>query len=110
MSSTPDRRRPLHARPVLWIAAYVGAWVVAAFSPIPLNDIDAFFLPSAQQFLAGHPLMAYQPLGQSDYPNANGPLALLPLAAATAVLQALGWLAVLPCGAPSSWRCSAWRC
>ncbi|MEA2645476.1 MAG: hypothetical protein QOE92_559, partial [Chloroflexota bacterium] len=78
------------------VVGYIAAWVVAAFVPIPLNDIDAFFLPSAQQVLAGHPLLAYQPLGQMDYPNANGPLALFPLAAAAALTQALGWMATLP--------------
>jgi hypothetical protein len=40
--------------------------------------------------VTGHPLLPYAPAGQSLYPNANGPLALVPLALIGAVLNALG--------------------
>jgi hypothetical protein len=79
----------------LWAIASVALWVAVGFLPLNPSDLDAFFWPSAQRALAGHPLMVYQPAGAMTYPNANGPLALVPLTAVGMVVQALGWMDML---------------
>jgi hypothetical protein len=79
----------------LWAIASVALWVAVAFLPLNPSDLDGFFWPSAQAALAGHPLMVYQPAGGMAYPNANGPLALVPLTAVGLVVRALGWMDVL---------------
>ncbi|MGB2940723.1 MAG: hypothetical protein WBD38_10560, partial [Candidatus Dormiibacterota bacterium] len=61
-----------------------------ALLPIPGNDVDAFFWPSAREALNGQPLLIYHPLGQAQYPNANGPLAIVPLVLVGSLLRALG--------------------
>ncbi|MDP9325041.1 MAG: hypothetical protein M3O87_00705 [Candidatus Dormibacteraeota bacterium] len=65
-------------------------WACVAFLPIPGNDVDAFFWPSAREALNGQPLQIYHPLGQAQYPNANGPLAILPLVLIGSLLRAIG--------------------
>jgi hypothetical protein len=77
--------------PIAWVIAYVALWGAVAFFPTPGNDLDEFFWPSARTAIAGQPLMVYQPAGQHTYPNANGPLALVPLGLAGGAVQALGW-------------------
>jgi hypothetical protein len=72
------------------IPVYVAAWAAVALLPIPANDIDAFFWPSARVALAGHPLQIYQPLGHGLYPNANGPLSMAPLVLVGTVVRAIG--------------------
>ena len=72
------------------VVVYMAAWAAVALLPIPANDIDAFFWPSARVALAGHPLQIYQPLGHALYPNANGPLSMAPLVLAGTVIQAVG--------------------
>src|SRR5260221_14463326 len=64
------------------------------FGLIPINAtvLDAFFLPSARIGLEGHPLLDYSLRYAEVYPNANGPLSLLPLTAVAALAQHLGWL------------------
>jgi hypothetical protein len=79
----------------LWAIVSVALWVAVAFLPLKPSDLDAFFWPSAQAALAGHPLMVYQPAGGMPYPNANGPLALIPLTAVGLVVRALGWMDML---------------
>jgi len=44
--------------------------------------------------VTGHPLLPYAPAGQALYPNANGPVALVPLAMVGALLRALGQMDV----------------
>src|ERR1700737_1029211 len=78
-----------------WAIASVALWVAVAFLPLRPSDLDGFFWPSAQAALAGHPLMVYQPFGGMPYPNANGPLALIPLTAVGVVVRALGWMHIL---------------
>jgi hypothetical protein len=78
--------------PVLLTGGYVVAWFVAGFLPIVPTDLDTSFWPSAQIALSGHPLLVYAPGGQLPYPNANGPLSLVPLTAVGALLRAFGWL------------------
>jgi hypothetical protein len=70
----------------------VALWFAVAFLPFPRTDLDIFFWPSAKVALAGHPLMVYSLGGQSAYPNANGPVALVPLTALALVVRAFGWL------------------
>jgi hypothetical protein len=79
---------------VLGIAAYLLLWAFAGLGPRPSSDLDVFFLPAAR--IAAHsPLLAYslRVSGyQIPYPNANGPLSLVPLTLLVALLEHFGWL------------------
>ena len=90
-----DPRFAGRSRSGLWAISSVALWVTVAFLPLNPSDLDGFFWPSAQAALAGHPLMVYQPFGGMAYPNANGPLALIPLTAVGVVVRALGWMDIL---------------
>lgn len=76
------------------VAGYIVLWAAVAFFPFQPTDLDTFFWPSVRVALAGHPLDVYMPLGSHDYPNANPPLALLPLTLVGLVLRPLGWMEV----------------
>jgi hypothetical protein len=78
--------------PRAWAPPYVAMWFGIGFLPSVGTDLDSTFWPSTKVALAGHPLLVYSVAGQAEYPNANGPLALLPLTAAGLVIRALGWL------------------
>jgi hypothetical protein len=67
-------------------------WFLIGLLPIQPTDLDIFFWPSARLAVAGHPLLVYSASGHDAYPNANGPLALVPLSAVGVVLNAFGWL------------------
>jgi hypothetical protein len=69
----------------------VALWFAVAFLPLPATDLDNVFWPSAKVALGGHPLMVYS-VRVDVYPNANGPVALIPLTALGLVVRALGWL------------------
>ena len=69
--------------------AYILAWFCVGLLPLPGTDLDQFFAPSARAMLRD-PLSPYRAAGQSAYPNANGPLALVPLAGVIAVERAAG--------------------
>lgn len=73
------------------VAAYVAAW---ALSPLvtnsTLSDLDIFFWPAAQSAVHGHPFQVYSLPSLGSYPNANGPLSLMPLIPAAALADALG--------------------
>jgi hypothetical protein len=71
---------------------YVVAWGVGGFLVTITTDLDAFFLPSARIALAGHPLLVYAVRFKTLYPNANGPLSLIPLTAVARLGAELGWL------------------
>ncbi len=86
-----SRRAALLSDPRAWLAPYVALWFAAAFLPLPATDLDNLFWPSAKVALGGHPLMVYS-VRQGAYPNANGPVALIPLTAVGLVVRALGWL------------------
>ena len=75
--------------PVVWVVAYAALWGLVALLPLDGTDLDQFFWPSARTALAGHPLLVYQAAGQLPYPNANGPLSLLPLGLAGMAVNAL---------------------
>jgi hypothetical protein len=98
----PDIRSPLFRlrdllarRPrgviALLAALYIALWVGVALLPITVTDLDAFFLPSARLAAAGHPFEVYSIRYQHVYPNANGPLSLIPLTLAAAIAQHAGW-------------------
>jgi hypothetical protein len=74
------------------VALYIFGWGATGLAPINQTDLDAFFLPSARIALAGHPLQVYALRYDTLYPNANGPLSLVPLTAVAALAARLGWL------------------
>jgi hypothetical protein len=78
------------------IAALTGLYIAAAgligLFPIDGTDLDAFFFPSARIAVLGHPLQVYSLHYQEIYPNANGPLSLVPLTAVGKLALQLGWL------------------
>src|SRR5256886_13715730 len=71
-------------------------WYLVGLLPFQPTDLDIFFWPSAKMPIAGQPLMVYAANGQDAYPNANGPVSLLPLPLAGLLLQTAGQLASLP--------------
>jgi hypothetical protein len=70
---------------------YVAAWTVSSLvlKTTP-SDLDLFFWPSAETVVAGHPLLIYAAQAHATYPNANGPLGLIPLIPLAAIANALG--------------------
>ena len=73
------------------VPLYILAWGLAGLQNANANDLDVFFLPSARLVLAGYPLDIYTLRYYRLYPNANGPLSLLPLTLAAAFLLRQGW-------------------
>jgi len=73
---------------VLYAAAWVLFSLVLKTTP---SDLDLYFWPSAETVVHGHPLLIYSSYGHSPYPNANGPLGLIPLIPVVALANALGW-------------------
>jgi hypothetical protein len=82
-------RWPLYATLVL---LYTALWAFSAHFKLSPTDLDVFFMPSAKVMLGGHPWLAYSVRYTANYPNANGPLSLLPLTFAAWVAQRGGWL------------------
>ena len=82
--------RSLLLKPSTWVVPYMAVWLGAALFPIQPTDLDIFFWPSARVAVEGHPLLVYTARGQADYPNANGPVSLVPLTALGLVLKAFG--------------------
>lgn len=76
----------------LAIAAYYMLWALTAFDKVNPTDLDIFFLPATRIALAGRPLDVYTLRLGTIYPNANGPLSLVPLTFAAWLAQARGWL------------------
>jgi len=79
-------------KPSTWVVPYVVLWFGVGFLPIQPTDLDIFFWPSAKLAVTGHPLLVYSAAGNNAYPNANGPLALVPLTAVGLFVNAFGWL------------------
>jgi hypothetical protein len=79
-------------KPSTWVAPYIALWFLVGLLPIQPTDLDIFFWPSAKVAVMGHPLLVYTAAGHDAYPNANGPLALLPLSAVGVILNLFGWL------------------
>src|SRR5262245_9851465 len=86
------RVRELLLDPRAWIAPYAAMWFGVGLLPFQPTDLDIFFWPSAKIAALGHPLLIYSAGGQALYPNANGPVALLPLSIVAVLLHAVGWL------------------
>ena len=82
----------LLAKPRTWIVPYVALWTGVGLLPFQPTDLDIFFWPSARIAVNGHLFSVYAAGGQALYPNANGPVSLLPLSAIGVLLNAVGWL------------------
>src|SRR5690348_2789037 len=76
----------------LLVALYCGLWNLAARLPLNRTDLDAFFVPASRIALSGHPFDVYSLRYVVKYPNANGPISLIPLTFASAIAA---WLGVL---------------
>lgn len=90
-----------YAEPLRWrrpggiavlVVLYCGLWNLAARIPLNRTDLDAFFIPATRIALAGHPFDVYSLRYVQIYPNANGPVSLLPLTLASAISAWQGWL------------------
>ena len=79
------------AIPLLAVAFMAASAVAVLLFDTSKTDLDVFFWPSAEIAVHGHPLLVYT-LRAGQYPNANGPVSLLPLSLVVAVINALGWL------------------
>ena len=77
-------------RPRTWVVPYVTVWFLVGLVPIQPTDMDIFFWPSARIAVDGQPLLVYRSRGQADYPNANGPVSLIPLEVLGVGLKAFG--------------------
>lgn len=76
--------------PRTWVVPYALLWFTVGLAPFQPTDLDIFFWPSARAVVDGQPLLPYWSLGQALYPNANGPVSLLPLSLLGFVLRATG--------------------
>ena len=85
-------RRLLPGGIALLVLLYCGLWNLAARLPLNRTDLDAFFVPAARIALSGHPFNVYSVRFLEKYPNANGPLSLIPLTLASAIASWQGWL------------------
>jgi hypothetical protein len=77
------------------IALYIAIWSSCGLIPFNTTDLEAFFFPAARIALEGHPFGVYAVRLGDAYPNANGPLSLVPLTAVGALAQLLGWIDIL---------------
>lgn len=82
----------LLVKPRTWIFPYVALWTGVGLLPFQPTDLDIFFWPSARIAVQGHLFSVYAAGGQALYPNANGPVSLVPLSALGVLLNAVGWL------------------
>jgi hypothetical protein len=89
---TRPRLSGLLVQPRTWAAPFVLLWFLVGLLPFQPTDLDIFFWPSAKVAVDGQPLLVYSAGGQAAYPNANGPVALLPLTLVGLLLRPLGWL------------------
>jgi len=78
--------------PRTYVLPYVLVWLGVGLLPFQPTDLDVFFWPSAAVAVHGHPLLVYSAGGHALYPNANGPLSLLPLSVLAWLLNAAGQL------------------
>jgi hypothetical protein len=77
--------------PGLAVVYVVASALIALTLKTTRSDLDLFFWPSAETVVAGHPLLIYAAHAHDIYPNANGPLGLVPLVPIAALANALGW-------------------
>ncbi len=88
MAPVPWPRRA--AIPLLALAFMAASAVAVLVFDTTRTDLDVFFWPSAEAAVHGHPLLVYA-LHSGQYPDANGPVSLLPLSLVAALADALGW-------------------
>ena len=74
------------------IAGYLLFWALTAFYTVNPTDIDVFFMPDARIALSKGFLYIYQLRIGLNYPNANGPLSMIPFTFAAWLAQLHGWL------------------
>ena len=72
--------------PLLALAFMAASAVAVLLFDSSKTDLDVFFWPSAEIAVHGHPLLVYT-LRAGPYPNANGPVSLLPLGPVAALAQ-----------------------
>jgi hypothetical protein len=73
-------------------ALYIAAWTLVSLAlKTRPSDLDLYFWPAAETVVRGHPLLIYSAHLYDAYPNANGPLGLVPLLPMAALAYALGW-------------------
>ncbi len=89
---TPSPRWRMRLFIAFGAAVYYLLWAITAFDKVNPTDLDIFFIPATRIALAGRPLEVYTLRIGLEYPNANGPLSLLPLTFAAWLAQAHGWL------------------
>ena len=80
--------------PRTWVLPYALLWFAVGLAPFQQTDLDIFFWPSARAVVDGQPLQPYWAFGEALYPNANGPVSLLPLSLLGFVLRATGQIEV----------------
>jgi hypothetical protein len=71
---------------------YEVVWALCGFEKLNPTDFDIFFFPAASLVLHGHLFDVYQLRVGLIYPNANGPLGLVPVVAAAWLARTQGWL------------------
>ena len=74
------------------VAALCPAWAILGYTTPEIEsptDREGFFLPAAENVLAGRPLDLYSVRAPDGYPNANGPAGIYALAAAAAITHAV---------------------
>jgi hypothetical protein len=86
------RRWRLYGLIALGVLAYEIIWVITALDIVNPTDLDVFFFPAVRIALAGRPLDIYQLRVALVYPNANGPLGLIPVFVASWLASLRGWL------------------
>ena len=77
-------------KPRTWFAPYALLWFGVGLLPFQPTDLDVFFWPSVRSAVDGQPLQVYSAWGLALYPNANGPVSLLPLSVLGYLLNAAG--------------------
>lgn len=89
-----DRRARWTRRSLIALAAlvYEAIWVASAFDKVNPTDFEIFFLPAAGLILRGHVFDFYQLRAGLLYPNANGPLGMIPVTLAAWLARSQGWL------------------
>ena len=92
-SAPATRARTKRIGIALLVVAYAAFWGATGLPQFNATDFDVFFLPSAIIAANGHPLHIYTVRYLTTYPNANGPLAIAPLALVAWLGAHMGWLA-----------------
>ncbi len=77
-------------KPRTWVVPTVLLWFGVGLMPFQPTDLDIFFWSSVRQAVGGQPLQIYSSWGLALYPNANGPVSLLPLSLLGYLLNAFG--------------------